>query len=197
MSVLLGVVIAMGAHGQTTLNWFTANFGKASPVVEDDVSGAPTETLLYVPTSVTFSRVYFNVTTADTATGDYYDLGIGRCPSLDCSQPRVTITILCSIGSSGSGGTGVNLASTGPQSFPCTQTTPITIQPGVYVLLGGGNAKVAHCAGQNGSAPPIPFKAAGSGTATDGSLTNPNSTIFKTDVAGSRSAGNACMISLH
>jgi hypothetical protein len=193
--------IAISLNAQTTTKWFSTNTPtKASnaPFVEDDPSGGhPTANLIYVPTSVSFSGIYFNVATADTTSGHYYDLGIGKCPSLDCSQPNVTITIVCNLGTSGTSGSGVSLASTGAQVFPCAQGS-VTISPGTYILLGAGITNSAHCLGLFGGNAVIPQATGVGGHSTNGSLTNPNSTIFKTgSPAGAKAPGNACMISLH
>jgi hypothetical protein len=98
--ILALLCMALGARAQ--LGWFTANPGGIATLVSPNSGGAPSIMLLYVPTAVKFSNIYFNVRTQDTITTDYYDLGIGRCPSLDCSQPNVQITIVCNLGSSGS-----------------------------------------------------------------------------------------------
>jgi len=190
--------IAISLNAQTTTKWFSANTTQNaadSPTVEDDL-GHPTANLLYVPTSVTFSNIYFNVAKDDPATGALYDVGIGKCPSLDCSQPSATVTIVCNLGTSGASGMGISLTSTGAQVFPCVQGS-VTISPGTYILLGGGNANVAHCLGLSGGASVIPQATGVAGHATNGSLTNPNSTIFTTGLAGAKTPGNACMISLH
>jgi len=186
------LVAASGA--QTTTKWFVVNPGFSASYVEDDSSGQPTASLIYVPTSVAFSNLYFNVYTTDSTAGHYYDIGIGKCPSLDCSQPSVQITIICNLGSSGSSGQGVSLTTSGVQSMPCAQGT-VTISPGVYILLGTGNAKTAKCLG--GASAIMPTAAPGQAS-TDGSLTNPNSTVFTTGSAtGSHQPGNPFSVSLH
>jgi len=190
--------IAISLNAQSN-NWFSANTtqnASTPPTVEDDAGGHPTANLLYVPRSVTFSNIYFNVATADTTAGAVYDVGIGKCPSLDCSQPSAVVTIVCNLGTSGASGTGISLTSTGAQVFPCMQGS-VTIAAGTYILLGGGNANAAHCLGLSGGASTIPQATGVGGHATSGSLTNPNSTIFTTGAAGAKTPGNACMISLH
>jgi hypothetical protein len=188
------IVIALNTGAQ--IKWFSANVAGNTAQVENNAGGSPTTTLLYVPTSVTFSGIYLSVAKVDNTTGNYYDLGIGKCPSLDCSQPNVTVTIVCNLGTSGSSGRGVNLTSVGAHVLPCAQGS-VTISAGTYVLLGAGNATVAQCKGLLGDAPVIPFVSTVSGTATNGSLTNPNSTIFTTAAAGVSQPSGGCNISLH
>jgi hypothetical protein len=188
------MVIALNTGAQ--IKWFSANVAGNAAQVENNAGGSPTTTLLYVPTSVTFSGIYLNVAKLDNTSGNYYDLGIGKCPSLDCSQPNVTVTIVCNLGTSGSSGTGVNLTSVGAHVFPCSQGS-VPISAGTYVLLGAGNATVAECNGLSGDAPVIPFTSTVTGTATNGSLTNPSSTIFKTASAGASEPVSGCNISLH
>ena len=204
MKTRLGSLLAVGAlvcvgatllYGQTTVNWFWANMGDHNVVVSDDVGGSPTATLIYVPTAVKFSAIYVKITTADTSTSDYYDIGIGQCPSNDCSQTNVPVTIVCDWGNSGNG---INLTSVSLQSHPCSQTTPVTIHPGVYLLLGAGNANVAKCLGQSGSSGIQPFSTTVQGDAVNGSLLNVTIGSFKTsNTAGARIAGDSCSISLH
>jgi hypothetical protein len=205
MKLRIGSVVALAAFmsvatagkvcAQTILNWFSANQGPNKVLVSDSLTGSPTATLIYVPTAVKFSSLYAQITTADTDTADYYDIGIGKCPGNDCSQPNVTIDIVCDWGNSS---TGINLASASIQSHPCSQTTPITIRPGVYVLLGAGNATAAKCSGQSGSTGIQPWATTVQGNAVDGSLRNVDIGRFKTStMAGARIAGDSCSISLH
>ena len=191
----LAVFSCMALSAGALTKWFPANVAGTSTPVEN-VSGSPSATLLYVPASVTFSGIYFNVAKDDTASGAFYDLGIGKCPSLDCSQPNAAVTIVCNLGTSGASGTGISLTSMAAQTFPCVQGS-VTISPGTYILLGAGNAIVARCTGLLNDAPVIPFVSTVSGTATDGSLTNPNSTIFTTAAAGASEPVAGCNISLH
>ena len=189
------IVIALNTGAQ--IKWFSANVAGNTAQVENNAGGSPTTTLLYVPTSVTFSGIYLSVAKVDNTIGNYYDLGVGKCPSLDCSQPNVTITIVCNLGTSGTSGSGVSLASTGAQVFPCAQGS-VTISPGTYILLGAGITNSAHCLGLFGGNAVISQATGVGGHSTNGSLTNPNSTIFKTgSPAGAKAPGNACMISLH
>jgi hypothetical protein len=182
-------------RAQITVNWFSANQGLSNVLVSDSLSGSPTATLIYVPTAVKFSSLYVKITTADANTADYYDIGVGSCPGNDCSQPNVPIEIICDWGDSSSG---INLTSASIQSHPCSQSTPITIQPGVYVLLGAGNATVAKCSGQGGSTGIVPWSTTVQGSAVNGSLQNVTTGSFKTSAtAGARIAGDSCSISLH
>jgi hypothetical protein len=191
LAVLLCISSSVGAHAQ--LHWFAIDIGPGAPRVEDDTSGHPTMTLFYVPTQVTFSRIYFNISTADPDTSHYYDIGIGSCPSFDCSQGNVQITIVCNLGAQN--GDGINLTTTGPQSYHCAQSTPVTLNPGVYALLGAGNANLVHCYGQAGSASAVTF-VSHLGLTINGSLTN-SATGLSITRSGAKSPGNGCMISLH
>lgn len=191
VAALSCIMAAPRAYPQ--LNWFATDIGLGSPTVEDDACGHPTMTLFYVPTPIKFSRIYFDISTPDPDPSHYYDIGIGSCPSLDCSQSNVPITIVCNLGAHN--GNGINLTTPGPRARRCAQRTPITLKPGVYALLGAGNANLAHCYGQAGSASPVPF-VSHTGLALNGSLTN-SSTGFWITRSGAKSPGNGCMISLH
>jgi hypothetical protein len=195
LALAITLTLAPKARAQVQLNWFAANVGgNGTPVIEDDLSGSPTATLINVPTQITFSNIYFFVSTADSNTADFYDLGIGQCANNDCSQPNQRIAIVCNLGTPGPSGQGVNLTSLGPQHYPCAQGS-VTIGPGVYVLLGAGNANLTHCYGEHGASPDVPFTAAPTGIAKNGSLTNTSG--FATAKPGSKGPGNGCMISLH
>lgn len=167
----------------------------------------PTAMLLHVPYSINFSSIYFNLNTADSEIANLYDIGIGKCVNAsgasDCSQPNTPITIICNLASpAGPSSQGINLMVTRAQSYPCAQG-PQSIQPGVYILLAVGTVSNtgARCVGQFKS-PVLPFAVSSTiainGQATNGSLTNPDSSsLFSTGHAGVNAQTSVCMISLH
>lgn len=104
--------------------------------------------LLTVPQPTTFSSIIYYVQTADPS--NKYDLWLASCPSHDCSQPSVTATVVCNIG-------GIALSS-GAQKTGCTQSTPITINPGVYILAACGSATIGKF-GDTSASVALPFSA--------------------------------------
>jgi hypothetical protein len=182
------VLTATVLMGQASSNWYAFTPTNGSVYVSDSAEGSPTFTLFKVDTPVTFSSIYLRITQADPTTSDYYDIGIGSCPSNDCSQPGVPITLICNLG-------GVNLLETGDVSFPCVQGQ-VTLQTGVYAYLGvGSTAFVAKC--QEQQAQITPFASTVRGGAVNGNLSTLNVPFFTTPKAGARSAADICAISLH
>jgi hypothetical protein len=204
-ALFLGIQLPVNARAQ--LNWFSANTGAAAVYVSPNPGQSSTAMLLHVPYSINFSSIYFNLNTADSNTVNLYDIGIGECLDAsgvsDCSQPNTAITIVCDLASpAGSTSQGINLTARRAQTHPCTQGTQ-SLQPGVYMLLAVGTVANtgARCVGQSKS-PVLPFTVtptvAINGSATNGSLTNPNdSTVFSTGDAGVNGQTSVCMISLH
>lgn len=193
-ALCLCIIAVPCVHAQADLNWFSANVGGISVYISPEPNGNSTAMLLFLPETITFSNIYFDVI-ADSDTTHFYDLAIGDCQQSnhDCSQPNQPITIVCSLGSSSQG---INLPKSGAKSFPCAQGPGITIGPGIYVLLAVGNVTNAgaKCVGEVKS-PVIPFASpAVIGDAINGSLT---SSTFQTGAAGASEEKSVCMISLH
>lgn len=97
--------------------------------------------------SLSFSKLLFQIDTADATLTDFYDVGIyGPCAvGGNCS-------LICDIGS---GSQGVTETTTGTQDVPCTQATPITLTPPpageFYFVATTGNAATAQYASPAGN----------------------------------------------
>ena len=169
-----GITASGNANCTSAFNWFS---NPAGGVTGNGFSLGANNTayfgLLTISQSTTFSNIIYDVQTFDITGGDKYDLWLASCPSSDCSQPGVTVTVVCDTGA-------IALNSTGPQKTQCTQSVPITIKPGVYILAVCGNAMVAKYADTNVSVA-LPFSATSvASVCTAGAAGN-----FSTPTAGS------------
>lgn len=99
------------------------------------------------PISLNFSKLLFQINTADATTTDFYDVGIyGPCAvGASCS-------LICDMGS---GSQGVNETTTGTQDVSCTQATPVTLTPPpagqFFFVATTGNAATAQYASPAGN----------------------------------------------
>jgi hypothetical protein len=212
LAIVLFVAFAATA-ADINLNWFAINappgVGAGALIEDDNVGGTPTASFFTIPgsTTVTFTHMYFHVTTADTTgctappatTGctDFYDIAILGCTNNDCSQGSQTPTVLCNLGTTTQG---VALPATGNYVLPCGSTQGIngtvTLNPGTYILMGVGNAKIAACKGLGGLAPILPVVLSGVTNST-GSATGIGNGPWVLGAPTNHSPANACTVSVH
>ena len=118
------------------LNWFMS--GESARGGGPYYGGAVAIALLPIPKQITLHSIYYGVTTLDSNGAHLYDIGIYSCPSNDCSQPGVAMTLICDIGAQPMPAVISNT------SHACVQTTPISLPPGIYALSFTGNDSTAQ-----------------------------------------------------
>jgi len=99
------------------------------------------------PISLNFSKLLFQINTADATITDFYDVGIyGPC------AVGATCSLVCDLGS---GTQGVTETTTGTQDVSCTQATPVTLTPPpdgqFFFVATTGNATTAQYASLAGN----------------------------------------------
>lgn len=152
----------LNVGGCPLVTWFSSGVGTSSTAPSS--SGNTNGSLVNISSSVTFSSIYYQIGTLDSSGTDLYDIGLYRCglPS-NCASASTTATLLCDIGPTA-------MTTTGEKSGACVQSTPITIQPGVYAIAITGNATTAKFT--SGPSSLTPWGSSLLGTSTGGQLVN-------------------------
>jgi len=167
-----------------TNNWFQMGNGRQSVGF---TANATTAGLFVLDTATKFSNIEYDVNTLDATGTDFYDIAIYSCPSLDCSATGVTATLVADLGT---GTQGITLTTTGAKTTAVHQTTPITLQPGVYVIAITGNAATAKL--NSGDSCLVSWSTTSVGTTTSGQALG----SFTTPASVGPTTTNVCNLQL-
>ena len=132
-------------------------------------------TVVTIPIDLSFSHIYLDVSIDDSSTSDYYSWGLySAAGTAICTTTKTNLT-----------STGVT---TGTESA-CSQTTPVTILRGNYILATTGNATTAKfdtssIAALNGFSSATSSTTASSGQIPSTSIAVPSAGATATGIPG-------------